>query len=93
MGAASLGTAETALKTAAARRTEAAEAQTLRLRERLEAISPMKVLQRGYTLVTDREGRILSGVRQAREAGNVKIRFADGAADAVVTKGREPGHE
>ena len=92
-GAASLGTAETALKTAAARRTEAAEAQTLRLRERLEAISPMKVLQRGYTLVTDREGRILSGVRQAREAGNVKIRFADGAADAVVTKGREPGHE
>ena len=93
LGAASLGTAETALKTAAARRTEAAEAQTLRLRERLEAISPMKVLQRGYTLVTDREGRILSGVRQAREAGNVKIRFADGAADAVVTKGREPGHE
>ena len=92
-GAASLGTAETALKTAAARRTEAAEAQTLRLRERLEAISPMKVLQRGYTLVTDREGRIISGVRQAREAGNVKIRFADGAADAVVTKGREPGHE
>ncbi len=92
-GAASCRTAETALKTAAARRTEAAEAQTLRLRERLEAINPMKVLQRGYTLVTDREGRILSGVRQARETGNVRIRFADGTADAVVTKDREHEHE
>ena len=92
-GAASCRTAETVLKTAAARRTEAAEAQTLRLREKLEAINPMQVLQRGYTLVTDRKGRILSGVQEARETGNVSIRFADGTADAVVTGDREFEYE
>ena len=82
-----------ALMNAAARRTEAAGTQLARLRERLEAMNPLQVLQRGYTLVTDPGGRVLTGVQDARSAGNVKIRFADGTAEAFVKKGGEQEHE
>ena len=85
--------ARMALTNAAARRTEAAGTQLARLRERLEAMNPLQVLQRGYTLVTDPGGRVLTGVQDARSAGNVKIRFADGTAEAFVKKGGEQEHE
>ena len=77
---------EKALTHAAARRVDAAEAQVLRLRERLEAINPLQVLQRGYALVTDRGDKVLTGVKEAYAAGNVRIRFADGTAEAAVRK-------
>ena len=82
-----------ALTNAVHRRTENAQMQMLRLRERLEAINPLRVLQRGYTLVTDREGSVLTGVQKAREAGEIRIRFADGETEATVKKGGEQGHE
>ena len=75
-----------ALTNGVSRRTESMETRILRLRERLEAIGPMNVLRRGYTLVTDLNGRVLSGVQEARDAVDVKIRFADGAAEAAVKK-------
>ena len=78
--------AETALGNAASRRLDAAEAHILRLQERLEAINPLQVLQRGYALVTDRKNRVLTGVKEACAAGNVRIRFADGTAEAAVQK-------
>ena len=78
--------AGTALTHAAARRVDAAGTQVLRLRERLEAINPLQVLQRGYALVTDQGDRVLTGVEEAYAAGNVKIRFADGTAEAAVRK-------
>lgn len=78
--------AGTALTHAAARRVDAAGTQVLRLRERLEAINPLQVLQRGYALVTDQEDRVLTGVEEAYAAGNVKICFADGTAEAAVRK-------
>ena len=69
---------------AAARREETAETMLIRLKDRLEAISPLRVLERGYSLVADKEGRILTGTKQAREAGNISIRFKDGSVDATV---------
>ena len=78
--------AENALTHAAARRVDAAETQLLRLHAKLEAINPFQVLQRGYALVTDRENKVLTGVKEAYAAGNVRIHFADGAAEAAVLK-------
>ena len=81
------------MRNAGIRRAEAAEAGLLRLRERMEAINPMRVLERGYTLVTDRNGQVLTGSRQAEEAENIKIRFADGAVYAKVGKDGDAEHE
>ena len=66
------------------RRKEAAEAAFLRMKEKLEAVSPLRVLERGYSLVTDRTGKILTGRQQATDAGKITIRFTDGSVDAAV---------
>ncbi len=81
------------LANTAARRTEKAGTQLTRMRARLETLNPLQVLQRGYTLVTDLGGRVLTGVEDAYSAENVRIRFADGTAEAVVKRDREQDHE
>ena len=68
------------------KRFEAAGTHLVRLREKLEAINPLRVLERGYTMVTDREGRILTGTKQAKDAEDIRIRFADGSVEAAVKK-------
>jgi len=80
-----------ALTSAISRRTENAGTQMSRIRERLEVINPLRVLARGYAMVTDKEGRIVTGTIEAQKAEHVHIRFADGTAEATVTKNREAG--
>ena len=72
------------LTVAAFRLEETAEAALIRLTDRLEALSPLRVLERGYSLVADKTGKILTGTKQAREAGNIYIRFKDGSVEATV---------
>ena len=74
------------MRTGIRKRTDTAGIQLIRLREKMEAISPLKVLERGYTMVTDREGRVLTGTRQAKDAESIRIRFADGSVEADVRK-------
>ncbi|MDD5261342.1 MAG: exodeoxyribonuclease VII large subunit [Methylacidiphilales bacterium] len=52
----------------------------------LRLLSPQQTLNRGYSIVFDRKGRILKEVEQALAAGDVKIRFSDGDMDAKVMK-------
>jgi len=68
------------------RRTENAAVQVARMRERLEAMSPLRVLERGYAIVTERRGKVLTRTGQAREAQDLRIRFADGTVEAAVVK-------
>ena len=88
-----LRTADTALTNACRKRIETAKTIILHFQEQLDAINPLRVLSRGYTLVTDRGGRLLLGVQDARNAGNVRIRFADGTAEAAVKKDGEQDDE
>ena len=74
------------LRHAEDKRRDGAEAALLRIRERLEAISPLQVLERGYSMVTDRNGKVLTAARQAREAERIGIRFADGSVEAVISE-------
>ncbi len=83
--------AEPALTGALSRRIENAETKTIRMRERLEAINPLRVLARGYAMVTDTEGRIVTGAEEARKAEHVHIHFADGTAEATIKRNGEAG--
>ena len=49
-----------------------------RMRERLQTINPAVVLERGYTIVTTPEGKIITRKTQAEGIPEMKIRFADG---------------
>jgi exodeoxyribonuclease VII large subunit len=45
---------------------------------------PERPLQRGFVRVTDREGRTLMHAADARSAGRLSLRFADGSVEAAV---------
>ena len=55
--------------------------QTFKL---VEALNPRHVLDRGYALVTDRAGGVLSSAAAARKAGALTVRFGDGEVAARV---------
>jgi len=57
-----------------------------RYSERLESINPMRVLDRGYTLVTDEGGKALTSSKQMHPGANINIRMKDGKAEAEVKK-------
>ncbi|MEW5922044.1 MAG: exodeoxyribonuclease VII large subunit [Bacillota bacterium] len=54
--------------------------------ERLDALSPLKVLERGYTLVFDREDRPLKSVGSLLEGQEIRVSFYDGDAYCNVHK-------
>jgi exodeoxyribonuclease VII large subunit len=46
-------------------------------------------VERGYALVTDAAGEVVTSATAARAAGSVRLRFADAAVDATILD-REP---
>jgi exodeoxyribonuclease VII large subunit len=50
----------------------------------LRAHDPRRVLERGYAMVDDGAGAVITGVEAARAAGRVRITFADGSAAARI---------
>lgn len=54
--------------------------------DRLRLLNPNEVLNRGYAIVKNTEGNIISDSRQLSDSQPIKITFAHGAADATVTK-------
>lgn len=55
-------------------------------RQLLEAYDPRAVLRRGYSLVTDAEGNVVSRAKSLKKGAVVAITFADGRASAGVTE-------
>ena len=74
----------TRLQHAIRRRMDAAVARNTQIRERLEGMNPMSILDRGYAIVFDTEGRVLTQKAQALEARELTVRFGDGTVKADV---------
>ena len=54
------------------------------LTAKLDAMSPLKVLARGYSMASDGQGTLLRSVKQIKPGDRLTLRFADGSAAAVV---------
>ena len=65
----------------------------LRLASGLDALSPLKILKRGYSFVQDSEGRIVSSVGELRVGQQLHLRLSDGAARVTVDELEEEQHE
>lgn len=59
---------------------------------RLDALSPLKVMQRGYSIASDGDGRIIKSVRGLDEKENFVLRLADGERNCRVV-GKEISEE
>ncbi|MBR2281591.1 MAG: exodeoxyribonuclease VII large subunit [Spirochaetales bacterium] len=54
------------------------------LKNKIMALSPLAVLDRGYSIVTDNEGRTLKSISQTRDGDLIHVRMADGSVSARV---------
>lgn len=59
----------------------------------LDAMSPMKVLSRGYAIARDGEGRVLSSVKQTGAGEKLTLRLADGSLRCHVDQVQGPEQE
>ena len=55
----------------------------------LDAMSPFKVLTRGYSITTTQQGRIIRSVKDLKPEQKVQIQFKDGRITASVEEGME----
>ncbi len=59
------------------------------LTAKLDAMSPLKVLTRGYAMAQAADGSILRSVRQAEPGQRISVRLSDGSLSATVMKVEE----
>lgn len=59
------------------------------LTAKLDAMSPLKVLTRGYAMVQNQQGSVVRSITQVRPEEAISLRLNDGIIDACVTGTRE----
>lgn len=74
---------ENNLLAAGARRAEQLAAVLNQQRLRLEALSPLSVLNRGYAMVYSRDRRVISTAPEAEKQREMSLRFADGEVAVI----------
>ena len=72
------------LAAAVERKTAAGRQSFVRLAAALDAMSPLRVLTRGYSLAEDERGGLIKSASQLRPGDRVRLRFAEGGADCTV---------
>jgi exodeoxyribonuclease VII large subunit len=61
-------------------------AQLQELSAKLSQLSPLRILERGYAIVTKAQGEIITNSRDTPPGSSVHIRLAKGDVDATVTR-------
>ncbi len=61
----------------------------IRLTSKLDAMSPLKVLTRGYAMTQKSDGEVIRSVRQVRVGESIKISLSDGTLSAALTDVKE----
>lgn len=56
---------------------------------KLKLLSPQTILERGYVMALDREGKVISSANQARIADEFSLRFYDDTLPVKVESGKE----
>ena len=56
---------------------------------KLDAMSPMKVLTRGYSMIQDEQEKVIRSVDQVEQGERIKITLSDGSLAAIVMEKKE----
>jgi Exonuclease VII, large subunit len=54
------------------------------LSEQFDALSPLRLLSKGYSYVRNEEGHRVSSIKQLTEGERIALQFSDGAAAARI---------
>jgi len=69
-----------------------AKRDCVRLAAALDALSPLKVLARGYAVTVGEDGRTLRSVGDTREGARIRVRLHDGELGCRVEERKEQDH-
>ncbi len=61
----------------------------VRIAAKLDAMSPLKVLSRGYSMTVNEQGNLIKSVKQVKEGEIIMVRYQDGSARAIVQEVQE----
>jgi exodeoxyribonuclease VII large subunit len=64
----------------------------LGLDARLKSLNPLQVLQRGYAIVSDENGKIISSVTEVQPGNQVAVRLMDGILESEVKQIHQDYH-
>jgi len=84
---------ENQLFSAQTRMTDRCKQQFVALTAKLDAMSPLKVLSRGYAMAQQEDGSVITSVLQVTVGETIGISVTDGQIQACVTGGKEYSHE
>ena len=56
------------------------------LKELIEASNPKSILERGYSVITDKDGKIINSTKNLEKGSQISIETSDGSAQAEVTE-------
>ena len=88
-----LSTVANRMSAAQARYVQGKKQRYVGLTAKLDAMSPLKVLTRGYTMAQTADGALLRSVKQTRVGDAVTISLSDGQLTASVLNVKENEHE
>jgi exodeoxyribonuclease VII large subunit len=63
---------------------ERAQSSLALAESKLNTVNPQATLKRGYAIVRQKEGQIVSSISQVKEGDNLEIQVADGSFDALA---------
>ena len=63
------------------------------LTAKLDAMSPLKVLTRGYAMVQTEKGEVLKSIQQVKAGDTVGVSLSDGTFNARILEAKENRHE
>ena len=52
---------------------------------KLDALSPLKTLSRGYSIVESDNGKIINSSKSLKKGDNIKLKFSDGENNAIIS--------
>ena len=62
-------------------------------RRKLDAMSPLKVLSRGYAMAQKETGELIRSVKQTTTGESIVVSLADGKLNASILSIKEASHE
>lgn len=85
----SLGLLHNKLNAAASQQLNRKQQQFIGLTSKLDAMSPLKVLSRGYSMAQLNDGTLLHSVNQAKIGDTMGVSLQDGSITAIITNVKE----
>ncbi len=61
--------------------------------QKLQGLSPLISLERGYSYVQDKDGKAVRSIKQVKQGEHISIRFLDGAAKAEIIELQNRGQD